>query len=103
MIGLGLSTGIQYLEKEKMKQAWNSLMITKQIPYSMKLVIQFLLLRALTDELLHFDELIFLTTFKASRVMEYKSWAVGKDHLIIDLVNSSLSSDRQLNVQEIKE
>jgi len=73
-------------------------MTQSKIPYSMELVIEFYLLRALIDKLLDFDELVFLTTFKASRVMEYKSWVSRKDHLIVDLVNSSLSFDHQLNV-----
>lgn len=58
--------------------------------------------RTLRNKGLHLLEFIYASDFKSSRVMKNKVWVASEDHLILDVVHSTLRMHEPLATQTAK-
>jgi hypothetical protein len=56
----------------------------------MQLIVQLFLSRAPSNEVFHNPQFIVTPRFKTTGVVKYEAWVAFKNHLTLDIVNSSL-------------
>ena len=66
-------------------------------PYRMQSLLQFFLLRLLTDKLLHSLQLVFAASLEATRVVENITFMTWKDDFVLDVMLATLRAGSSLS------